>query len=206
MPTTPWLQWMLAIAMILTALYHIGHFVAAPPRVRRSKLDVDLTHAAMGTVMAIMLVGSLTSHTSRNLAIAFAFPAMWFAWRTGHTYVIQGVRAIGHPLGQVLICTAMIYMLMASSAQPTAAMSPGMHMGGMAMSHGGGVDLTLSRMLQVLLVAAILGAAACTATMWTRRSRSSAGCPPGSALAPTLTSVSQLAMEGATAYMLVLMF
>src|SRR5680860_306643 len=74
-PTTPWLQWMLAIAMILTALYHIGHFVAAPPRVRRSKLDVDLTHAAMGTVMAIMLVGSLPSHTSRNLAIAFAFPA-----------------------------------------------------------------------------------------------------------------------------------
>lgn len=194
--------------MIATAIYHLGRLVASQ-RTRRSELDVDLTHAAMGIVMAIMLVGSLTPVASRWWAVAFAVPTLWFGWRSLHSCVLEGARAVGRTLPQALSCTVMLYMLIpaatsAAAQSPTTKMA-GMHMAGMAMS-GERDDASLARgqVLDILLVVAMLGVATWTATTLARRARSSASCSRDGTLTPTLTASCHLAMNVTTVYMLML--
>ena len=126
MPGPTWLTRTLAAVMIAVALYHAARIVPSRLRARPLRYDVDLTHLGMGVVMALMLVAALSPSWSAAGALAFAVPALWFAWRSMRRYVFDGARAAATDVPHALTCAAMFYML-ASGAAPRPAMA-GMRM------------------------------------------------------------------------------
>jgi hypothetical protein len=73
-----WLRWAFAVAMIAVALYHLARLVMSRVVRRTTAVDVELSHAAMGAVMAMMLVGTLAGPDGRLLALIFGAPTLWF--------------------------------------------------------------------------------------------------------------------------------
>jgi hypothetical protein len=192
--------------MVLTAGYHVARLVA--PRLHRRCLavDLDVSHAAIGVEMAFMLVGSLTPSTSRQWAVFFVVPTLWFGWRSMTGYATAGSGAFGEPARQALACAAMLYMLLVAGAS-----TPGLHgMGipgmrmvdhpapGLAGSDVGHPSIATSPALGALLLVAMIGLAAHSYL----RTRRAADCCCDTALAPTLTAGCQLAMNVTTVYML----
>jgi Domain of unknown function (DUF5134) len=196
----------LAAVMIVATLYHAGRLLTSRTRHRHSEFDVDLTNAAMGIGMAIMLVGSLTPSASRRWAILFAIPTLWFIWRSLDSYLIDGTRAVGRPLRQALTCAAMLYMFlatarMASTASPMSDMhSASTAVAGMEVSTGP----EFGRAVTALLLAAMVGVAVWTCTLL-GRGHGAAVCTSNTASAPGATVTCELAMSVTTVYMLVLM-
>ncbi|MGZ4560361.1 MAG: DUF5134 domain-containing protein [Mycobacteriaceae bacterium] len=198
----------LAAVMIVATLYHAGRLLTSRTRHRHGEFDVDLTNAAMGIGMAIMLVGSLTPSAGRRWAILFAIPTLWFIWRSLDSYLIDGTRAVGRPLRQALTCAAMLYMFlatarMASTASPMSDMhSAGRAVAGMEVSAGP----EFGRAVTALLLAAMVGVAVWTCTLL-GRGHGVAVCAsntaPGATVTVTVTC--ELAMSVTTVYMLVLM-
>ncbi|MGZ4573764.1 MAG: DUF5134 domain-containing protein [Mycobacteriaceae bacterium] len=200
----------LAAVMIVATLYHAGRLLTSRTRHRHGEFDVDLTNAAMGIGMAIMLVGSLTPSAGRRWAILFAIPTLWFIWRSLDSYLIDGTRAVGRPLRQALTCAAMLYMFlatarMASTASPMSDMhSAGRAVAGMEVSAGP----EFGRAVTALLLAAMVGVAVWTCTLLGRghgvavcASNTASASAPGA----TVTVTCELAMIVTTVYMLVLM-
>jgi hypothetical protein len=198
----------LAAVMIVATLYHAGRLLTSRTRHRHGEFDVDLTNAAMGIGMAIMLVGSLTPSAGRRWAILFAIPTLWFIWRSLDSYLIDGTRAVGRPLRQALTCAAMLYMFlatarMASTASPMSDMhSAGTAVAGMEVAAGP----EFGRAVTALLLAAMVGVAVWTCTLL-GRGHGVAVCASNTASAPgaTVTVTCELAMSVTTVYMLVLM-
>ena len=118
-----WLSRALAALMVAVALYHAARLVV--PRMRPSRRDVDLTHLAMGVVMALMLIASLSSRWMLGWALAFAVPAVWFTWQSMYVYVFDGVRGVWAHLPHALACATMVYLLVPVPGAGAASM-PGM--------------------------------------------------------------------------------
>jgi hypothetical protein len=157
--------------MAATVVYHAGRIA----RRQRATLDVDLTHAAMGLTMAAMLMGWLPPTAAHRLALAFAGPAAWFAWRAVRGYVLATGPASGHATRQAVAGAAMVYMLAAVGTSAPTVMS-GMAMGSTPSTAWIGVVL--------------LGAMAAVA-LWT-----------AARLTPRLAGGCQLAMNLTATYML----
>jgi Domain of unknown function (DUF5134) len=204
MSGAPWLRWSLATVMIAIALYHGVRLVAAHRRGRHSEADVDLTHAAMGSAMAMMLFGALSLRTSHFWAMAFTAPALWFVLRALLTYVRRGAQAMGHPLRQAVLSVAMLFMLLAAGT-PVTAGSAWASMQGMTMTPGRlGASTPVDPAPTLLLVAAVAAVAIWTAAALRRRGDRT-GCAADVAIAPRMTAGCQLAMNVTTIYMLLLM-
>jgi hypothetical protein len=183
--STSWLRWTFAAATIAVALFHVTRLVVSGAWGRRHGVDADLTHAAMGAVMAVMLLGGLGPSESRRLAVLFGIPLVWFAWRSMHAYVMDGPRSVGTPARHVVGCAAMVYMLLAVSSTTLAASSmPGMSMASPSLS---------APIATTTLLVATIGVA-----LWTMARPRAVGVPE----TPALAAGCQLAMSAATAYML----
>jgi Domain of unknown function (DUF5134) len=188
--STSWLRWALAAAMIAVVVYHLARLAESRLGRHPARFDVELTHAAMGVVMTVMLVGSLAASDGRRLAMLFAAPLVWFIWRGMHSYVMDGPRAVGMPARQVIGCAAMVYMLIALTGASSAATA----VSGMSMPAT--ASPVPSPLLAGLLAVATLGVAG-----WTvMRARTT-----GASVRPALTVGCQLAMNATTVYMLVAM-
>ncbi|BEP13554.1 hypothetical protein acdb102_18650 [Acidothermaceae bacterium B102] len=180
-----WLRWSLAALMIAITCYHLVRVAAA----RRDEADVDLTHAAMGVAMALMLVGALTSGASRAWALVFVAPTLWFVGRSLVGYIRLGLAAVGGPLRQTVVSAAMLVMLLVAGAPAARAGSSPMAMPSMGSSATAGGNV-----LVLALVAGVAAVAISTASRLRPRTGSSLvnpGC--------------QLAMNVTTVYMLLLL-
>lgn len=118
MATPDGVQWLLVVVMLGVSGYHLTRLAAGR---RRAAVVVDVTHLAMGVVMATMLAGRLAAADAHLLALGFAVPTLWFAVRAVHAYVMSGPRGAVPPLGQTIGCAAMVYML-AGAERPMAGM------------------------------------------------------------------------------------
>jgi hypothetical protein len=180
-----WLRWSLAALMIGITCYHLVRLIRVAAA-RRGEADVDLTHAAMGVAMALMLVGALTSGASRVWALVFVAPTLWFVGRSLVGYVRLGLAAVGGPVRQTVVSAAMLVMLLVAGAPAARAGSAPMVMP--STSAAGGNVLVLA------LVAGVAAVAISTAARLRTRTGSSLvnpGC--------------QLAMNVTTVYMLLLL-
>jgi uncharacterized protein DUF5134 len=180
-----WLRWLFAAAMIGVALFHVVRLAASRDRHRPDGVDVELTHAAMGVVMTVMLIGVLAPSDSRRLALVFLAPLLWFVWRGLHSFVMHGARAVGPPVRHVVGCAAMVYMLVVLS-------TAGPAMPGMSMAAPSSASPLVAGSLLIATVA-VAG--------WTLARPRVVGLPA----APALAAGCQLAMNAATVYMLVAM-
>ena len=120
MTAPDWVRWTLAVMMMVAAGYHLSRGVR-----RSARLDAELAHGAAGVAMAAMLAGSVATTDARALAVAFALPLLWFAWRSVHVYVLDGPHFV-LPTVQVAVgSAAMVYMLaVLTSAHGMSDMSP----------------------------------------------------------------------------------
>jgi hypothetical protein len=193
-----WLRWSLAVLMAAIALYHVVRLVAAHRRRHYGEADVDLTHAAMGSAMAMMLVGAVSLRTSQLWAAGFAGIAAWFVLRTLLGYVRAGAGAVMPPLRQSVLSGAMLLMLLAATT-PAAGGAGSTLMRGMAMSDAGASDRGLLFLVAAVVAIVAIGTAAGLAP----RSRQAAASD--GTLAPRMTAACQLAMNATTVYMLLLM-
>jgi hypothetical protein len=196
-----WLRWSLAALMAAIALYHVVRLLAAHRRRQYGEADVDLTHAAMGSAMAMMLVGALTLRTGHFWALGFTATASWFTLRTLLAYVRGGAGAVPHPLRQTVLSGAMLLMLFAATT-PGAATSGATQMRGMAMS-GGGAGASYRGL--VFLVAAVVAVVAIGTAAGLGGPRYRVVATSEGTLAPRMTAACQLAMNATTVYMLLLM-
>jgi len=185
-----WPDLALAGAMAVTAAHHLGRLLAARLSGRPSELDVNLAHAAMGLAMAAMLLGSLTGEL--RWAAAMAVPTLWFVARGVHAYVMHGRAAAAHPMREALLCAAMLYMLAARGGHGA------MSMPGMTVA-AGPTRLPAAPVLTVVFVLALALVAVRTVPAAGRAHRA------GTSVAPAATAGCQLAMIGASGYMLALM-
>jgi Domain of unknown function (DUF5134) len=184
-----WLRWSLAALMIAITCYHLVRLAAE----RRDEADVDLTHAAMGVAMALMLVGALTSGASRVWALAFVAPTLWFVGRSLVGYIRLGLglglAAVGGPVRQTVVSASMLVMLLVGGAPAARAGTSPMAMPGMSGAH-----VTGGNVLVLALAAGVAAVAISTASRLRPRTGSSLvnpGC--------------QLAMNVTTVYMLLLL-
>jgi hypothetical protein len=182
--STSWLRWAFAAAMIGVALFHVIRMIAPRARQRPDSMDAEITHAAMGVVMTVMLLGVLAPAEGRRLAVLFAIPLVWFVWRGLHSYVMDGPQAVGTPTRHVVGCAAMVYMLVAVSGPRAASSMPGMSMASTSPS---------SPVAAGALLVATVGVA-----LWTVARPRAVGLPAQ----PALAAGCQLAMNAATVYML----
>lgn len=151
-----WLNWPFAGLMVISALYHAGRLVAARQCGRTQGYDDDLTHLVMSTAMAAMLVTSFGSHVAMAWSVVIGVPTLWFILRSakaltsaGRSLLSGGARALIHPMQQVPMGAAMLFMLVVAGRSPSAAapmamdatVMPGMAMPG--MTAGGDLSLRL---------------------------------------------------------------
>ena len=214
MPIPGWLRWMLAVAMIAVALYHLARLAAdgwrrvRPPasigigaRVGVDDpiaVDVELTHAAMGTTMTVMMLDAVAPAGVHSLALAFLVALLWFAARTVHGYATAGRGSAGISARQVIGCAAMAYMLLVLTAPSAAAGHMTGAMGGMSMAGAGSSVLTTlsSPLFRVLVAGATVGAAGWTIARMRVRAVASG---------PAVSLGCQLAVSATTVFMLVAM-
>ena len=211
MPAPGWLRWTLAVAMLAVALYHLGRLVAArwrrvdgPRQVDPSlQLDVELTHAAMGSTMTVMVVDAVAPVGLRGLGLVFVAALVWFASRTVYGYAVHGPRGADVSVRQIIGCAAMAYMLLVLAAPSAVAGTmtggmTGMSMTGTSMggAAGSAVHALSSPVFRVLVASATVGVAGWTVACMRVRSV---------AAGPALSLGCQLAVSATTVYMLVAM-
>ena len=177
-----WLRWSLAALMIAITCYHLVRVAAR----RRDEADVDLTQAAMGVAMSLMLVGALTTGASRAWALGFVAPTLWFVGRSLMGYIRLGLAAVGGPLRQTVVSAAMLVMLLVAGAVPARAGTPPM-----AVPSMGSAATTGGSALVLALVAGVAAVAVSTASQLRPRAGSSL-VRPGCQLAMNVTTVYML--------------
>jgi hypothetical protein len=160
MAAPDWWRRILAVAMVLVAMYHLSRLAAfrragAPVQAHPVHVDVELTHAAMGSAMALMVLDALAPAHLRSLGLLFLAPTLWFATRAIRGYAVHGLHGADVAARQVIGCAAMAYMLLILAA-PSGGLAG---MGQMSMSGSGSSALgTISSPLfRVVVVAAIAG-------------------------------------------------
>jgi hypothetical protein len=126
----PWVADILAVVMLLVAVYCAVRLVLAPVLHRRIERDIDLVHLVMGITMAGMLVPGLNpwaGHTWNTLwEMVFAVITVYFLVR-GAPGVFGPDTATGHYLPHAVHSVAMVYMFLgmaAMSAMPAPAATP----------------------------------------------------------------------------------
>jgi hypothetical protein len=206
MAAPTWVRWILAVAMIAVAAYHLSRLTLPKWwRNRRygahARIDVELTHAAMGSAMTLMVLGAVAPAELRNLGLLFLAPALWFTSHAVSGLVLDGPRGADVAARQVVGCAAMSYMLVilaGSSAGPALARTVTATMSGMSMSGAGPSSLTTfsSPLARLIAVVAVLGL--CAWTIARVRGR----CVDAG---PALGVGCQLAVNVTTIYMLVAM-
>jgi hypothetical protein len=206
MPAPAWLRWTLAAAMICVALYHSGRLANSHWRRGQrpdpgAQVDVELTHAAMGSAMTLMVLDVMAPGDLRGVGLVFGALTLWFALRAVYSYVMDGPRAADLALRQVIGCAAMTYMLVALAApsiRPAVAPAVTSEMNGMSMSGVGPSVLSplSSPVLRVIVIGATV--ALCGWTFARMRAR----CADAG---PALGLGCQLAVNATTIYMLVTM-
>ncbi len=132
-----WLAGILAATMIVTAGYCASRLIIARAHQRREERDVNLAHTVMGVAMAGMLVSWLNPLPDAVWAVMFGAGTGWFGWRAwrgrqhhtdaGHT----DQSPYRHHVPHLVMCSAMVYMLLAAGAVVSAT-HPGLAMGGPA--------------------------------------------------------------------------
>jgi hypothetical protein len=204
-PAPGWLRWTLVAAMMAVAVYHLSRLAAA--RWRRDRLgdpcihvDVELTHAAMGSAMAVMVFGTVALAPLRGIGLVFGASTLWFASRAVYSYATGGPGSADVPARQVIGCAAMAYMLLVLAAPAQSAVAGHMTgaMSGMAMSGAGSsVWTTLaSPVVRLVAVGATIGVAGWTIVRMRARAMDAG---------PTVSVGCQLAVSMTTVYMLVAM-
>jgi hypothetical protein len=197
-----WLRWALATAMIAVALYHSSRLVAsgrrAPQHEAHAEVDIELTHAAMGVAMTLMVLDALAPAYFLTLGWLFVVPTFWFVSRALHTYGANGLRSADVAARQVIGCTAMVYMLVvlaAPSSRPAVARTVTGAMSGMSMSGPSALSAFVSPIRVIVVVATVV---LCGWTIARMRGRAAdAG--------PALGLGCQLAVNVTTIYMLLAM-
>lgn len=107
------LRWALAAVLLALAGYHLARLVRRGPGPSR---DVDVVHAAMAVVMALLLVAAAGPTAGWLLAVAFVAATLWFGVRSlDPTYG----RASGN-LRQSACCAAMVAMIVIPLSAPGA--------------------------------------------------------------------------------------
>jgi hypothetical protein len=140
-----WWQWVLAAAMAAVAGYHLSRLVA---RRVPTRVDVELSHVAMGVVMVAMLLGLLAPLDNLRLAAAFAVAVVWFACVGVHTYVMDGATPRARALaGPAVGSAVMVYMLTAPAG--SSAMAGMAHPGSGSAGGLGALDGVLVLVLVV---------------------------------------------------------
>ena len=131
----PGLTALLAVVMLLVALYCATRLVLGPILHRRVEHDIDLVHVAMGVTMAGMLIPRLNpwagSGWDTTWEIIFAMATTYFLARAV-TSVARPNIANGHYLPHAVHSGAMIYMFVALSAMTSTNARAGMNMNGMS--------------------------------------------------------------------------
>lgn len=112
---------LLVALMVAVAAYHLARLVA--PRRGRTP-DVDLTHALMGAVMAVMLARGVVGAEARVGAACFVLTSGWFVVRAVRTYVLSGAQPAAPFAVQTVPGVAMAYMLtVAAASRPDGGMA-----------------------------------------------------------------------------------
>jgi hypothetical protein len=195
-----WLEWTLAALMVAVALFHVGRLPVwhRQRQARRLLCDVEVSHALTGTVMALMLAGSMAPVDGARLALVFAVPTWWFLSRAVHEYLVAGPgQRAGALAGQVIASAGMVYMLV--MMQRTGHVSAA---GAMPM-HAGAIDSVGSAAaVRGMLIAGTV-ATAVWATRSTRLPWPDAVTRGGAMRRSALTVGCQVAMNATTVYMLI---
>ncbi len=200
MAAPDWVRRILAVAMIGVAMYHLSRLAifrrsGLDPKPTVVQVDVELTHVAMGSAMALMVSDTLAPDDLRGLVLVFVVPMFWFLLRTVRGYVRGGPKLADIAARQVIACAAMAYMLLAVAGTP---MRPGFGAGMNGMSMGTSVSPALSAfsspILRLVVIVAIAGLCAWTVARH-RAHAPSAG--------PAMGVGCQLAVNATTIFMLI---
>jgi hypothetical protein len=124
-----WLADFFATAMIVVAVYSAAHLTVARYWSRRTHVDVDLMHIAMGVAMAGMLVSSLNPIPSGVWEVVFAALGAWFVGRCYSFIAKRGVTGrdqdhihhLSHYTTHLVMSMAMLYMYLAAVSPAAAA-------------------------------------------------------------------------------------
>jgi hypothetical protein len=214
MPPVDWERWFLATVMIAIAIYHLGRPVAAELWSRRVELVTDLSHAAMGSTMALMLLTPLTAQADHLWSGLFLFCSLWFIARSLRLWRTTGRAAVARPAGEALLSAAMVVMLadssMSEAGSGVGARSPMDSMAGLTRSSTGTSDLVLAATSRPVVAVLLLALALATIANFRTESRSSTsscsvelGRP---ACAPTVTAYCGVVMSAISGYMLILVW
>jgi hypothetical protein len=126
-----WLTALLAVVMLLVAIYCAIRLVLGPIRHRRIEHDIDLVHIGMGVTMAGMLVPRLNPWAGptwdTTWEIIFAVATAYFLARAV-TSVVRPDIVAGHYLPHAVHSGAMLYMFVALSAMTSTSARAGMNM------------------------------------------------------------------------------
>jgi hypothetical protein len=128
MATPDGLRWMLAALMLVVATYHAMRLTDRGLGRNRGRIDIEVTHFAMGLAMAAMLVAVLPRLANQIVAGVFLAALAWFVTDAIHSFIWDGTAAARSSALQVPICAAMAYMLLAPLVAAHPAM-PGMGSG-----------------------------------------------------------------------------
>jgi hypothetical protein len=146
-----WLADLLAVIMIVTAVYCASRLIVAAAQRRATEHDVDLVHVVMGVAMAGMLVPRINPLWTSAWAVVFGAATAWFGWR-----VLRGYRltrpdrfARAHHVPHLVMSGAMVYMLSAASRPGWGAASPGTAMGASA---AGGARFPLAALVLAIFM------------------------------------------------------
>jgi flagellar biogenesis protein FliO len=123
-----WLGYLLAVIMIVTAVYCVSRLTAARLRGRPTEPAVDIVHVLMGVAMAGVLVPRLSSLPDGAWEAMFGAALAWFGWQAIRAYGTGGRAA--HHLPHLLASGAMLYMFLAASPAGTRPPVTAMAIGG----------------------------------------------------------------------------
>ena len=127
----PWLTALLAVVMLLVAIYCAIRLALGPILHRRVEHDIDLLHVGMGATMAGMLIPRLNPLAGpgwdTTWEIIFAVATAYFLTRAVTSMVRPNI-ANGHYLPHAVHSGAMIYMFVALSAMNSTSARAGMNM------------------------------------------------------------------------------
>jgi hypothetical protein len=141
----------LAVIMIVTAIYCASRLVAAVAQRRATEHDVDLVHIVMGVAMAGMLVPRINPLWSSAWAVLFGAATAWFGGRVFRGYRLGRLDrfAHAHHVPHLVMSGAMVYMLSASSRPGPGAASPGL---AMSASAAGGTRFPLAALVLAIFM------------------------------------------------------
>jgi Domain of unknown function (DUF5134) len=130
-----WPGYLLAVVMIVTAVYCVTRLAVAWLRRRPTAPDADVIHVVMGVVMAGMLVPRLSWLPDDAWEAVFGIALGWFGWQILRAY--RGADSAGltaHQAPHLLASGAMLYMFLAVSPARTGPAMAGVAVGGQSAS------------------------------------------------------------------------